>query len=106
MRILLTNEEALAVLYQCFTDGGLSEIGRSDIELDFNEIDYAKAKLQLLEINNKEFPCYEDVLIQIVRNGGALTFNDHNDDGKGHVITLPTLKHSLSREINGLNKES
>jgi hypothetical protein len=46
------------------------------LELTYKESDYDAAKLKV------ENPCYEDVLMQILRDGGKLKLVDHECDGE------------------------
>lgn len=58
---------------------GLSEIIYHGIDLDYNKEEYLFAKKQLS--NGDNFICYEDVLLQMLKNGNALLINDFEGDG-------------------------
>jgi hypothetical protein len=61
------------------------------LEYDANEYKEAKSKL--------ESPCYEDVLMQILRDGNKLYFTDYeNDDDSLNVeITLETVRERVNK---------
>lgn len=82
--IALTDEKAIEVFHNALCNG-LSYIGSYGLELDFEQEDYAYAKLDLQNKNKKESIsdtiCYEDVFIQMLRNGKSLTLKDVENDG-------------------------
>jgi len=73
MKVILTHEESenLFLVAMCNALGYMTGYG---LELEYNEEEYNKAR--------KEGLCYEDVLLEMLRNGGTLTFNDIECDGE------------------------
>ncbi len=105
MQLLLTNEEVLEIIYRAFCDGGISQLNCHGFSLDYNDIDYSEAKKKLND------PCYEDVLVQILRDGKTITFVDIEGDETNTLLTLETaLKHlslpnSIKTCVSILNEE-
>ena len=66
----------------------LEDVMRGDIdparvsELRFEDADYEKAKNTLKKKTPYETICYEDVLMQILREGGEVVLIDHEYDGE------------------------
>ena len=82
MKVTLTKKESEHLFYIALCNGGEYICGYG-IELDFKKSDYEKAKSKL------ESPCYEDVLMQILRDGGELKIVDYEYDGEyNKSITL------------------
>lgn len=94
MKLLLTDAEIEMLVYNCFVNDGLSEIGHSDIELVFIEEDYTTAKQTWIKNNNNSEPCYEDILVQLWTEG-KLHFYDHNEEKKVE-FTVSTVKQKLT----------
>lgn len=99
MKIILTDEDIIKLVYNAFVDGGLVEIGYSGVEIDFNDNDYAKAK-EVLKANpqNKDTICYEDVLKQLFKDG-KLQFKDIND-GKKYEFTIAVVRSNLETVLS------
>ena len=83
MKITLTPEESETYFHNALCNG-LSYVHGYGISLDYDEVEYRTAKLVL---NN---PCFEDVLMQILRDGGKLTMVDY--EGEGEMTRDITLK--------------
>ena len=76
MRIELTPQEAESYFYNALCNGlGYVESGYN-LELKFNAEHYKDAKKTLQEKTPNEQVCYEDVLMQILRQGNALSLAD------------------------------
>jgi hypothetical protein len=99
MKIILTDEDIVKLVYNAFVDGGLSELGHSDVEIKFTKSDYAKAK-DILKANpqNHDTICYEDVLVQLFKDG-KLQFKDHNDDKK-YEFTPAFVRSNLDEVVS------
>ena len=74
MKIELTNEESEEFFYNslCNSLGYMSGYG---LELEFDIIKYKEAQAKLTN------PCYEDVLMQLLRDGNELTLVDVEGEG-------------------------
>ena len=117
MEIKLTNQESEKLFHNSLCNG-LNEIGMYGIEVGYSDKDYKAAQKSLKDkIEKKDYPhemsvykdekptiCYEDVLMEILRNGKPLEVIDH-DNGEGtkkiflkdvyENISLTPAKHLL-----------
>ena len=74
MTITLTPKESEDYFYNALCNG-LGYVQGYGIGLDYDEIEFGTAKLALKD------PCFEDVLMQILRDGGRLTMVDYEGEG-------------------------
>ena len=82
MQIILTPQESEEYFYNALCNG-LSCMGGYGLEVDYNEKHYYQAKDKLTN------PCYEDVLMQILRDGNTIGVEDVECDGEySKQITL------------------
>ena len=81
MKIVFEKQEAENIFHSALCNG-LGYVGGYGLQLDFDDKDYEKAKKTLKKANPKETICYEDVLVQILREGGELTMIDIECDGE------------------------
>jgi hypothetical protein len=75
MKILLTPAESETFFYNSLCNG-LGYIQGYGLELSVNEKDYKAARKKL------DSPCFEDVLMQVLRDGKPLKMIDHGCDGE------------------------
>jgi hypothetical protein len=113
MEITLTHSESEGIFYHALCNAvGTGYMNGYGIELTTDEKQYDEARAQLLTSSEstKESVCYEDVLMQILRMGGALTFVDHEGDGEMnstikledvHRFVEDTDPHTLLNFISG-----
>lgn len=99
MKIILSDEDIIKLVYNAFCNGGLSEIQNSDVELRFFEGDYTKAK-DILKAQplSSDTICYEDVLVQLFKDG-KLIFVDHNDDKK-YEFTPALVRNNIDELVS------
>ena len=82
MKILLTPEESETFFYNSLCNG-LGYLGGYGLELTFADSHYKAARKKL------DSPCFEDVLMQILKDGKSLKIVDHECDGEyNRTITL------------------
>ena len=86
MTINLTPQESEQHFYDAVCNG-LGELSYYDLELDYDDDEYKAAKQSWINKHPNEQACYEDILMEMLRNGNTLWINDLNDDEK-HPITL------------------
>jgi len=100
-KIIFETEKALEILHSILCNGALSCFSNYGFSLDWLASDYDKSKKELKQ-KESEFGsvCYEDILVQIVRNGGELEFIDEEGEGDN------TKKLNLGILIEGLNNAS
>lgn len=94
MQILLTPQESEDFFHTALCNG-LSYISGYGLELTYNEDDYMKAKQSLKEQGTPS-NCYEDVLMQILRQGDTLTLADEEDGDYTQEITLDMVHTRVS----------
>lgn len=75
MQIQLTHQESEQIFHNALCNG-LGYMGGYGLELEYSDAQYSAAKAKL------QNPCYEDVLMQILRDGGSLTMIDVECDGE------------------------
>lgn len=90
MKIQLTNEEKQDYFHRALCNG-LSYIDGHGLELFYNKEDYAKAKSVL------SAPCYEDVLMQILRDGKQLMLRDHEGSEDDAYITMEQMYQNIEK---------
>ena len=73
MEIKLTPQESEMYFYDALCNG-LTQMKYYDLELTYEAVDYASAKATLTK--EASDVCYQDVLMQILRDGNSLTMVD------------------------------
>ena len=69
MQIQLTPQESETMFHNALCNG-LGYMSGYGLEFEYSDKQYSAAKTKL------QSPCFEDVLMQILRDGGSLTFVD------------------------------
>ena len=95
MKITLNQEELIEVIHNALCNG-LGWISGYGLELNISQEDYQKAKAN---IQTENTICYEDVLIQHLKDGNALEFYD-NEQEEDVSFTLESAKLSLEGNEN------
>jgi hypothetical protein len=85
MTINLTHQESEEIFFNALCNGAAFIEGYG-IEITTEEADYKEAKNKLKMQN--ELPCYEDVLMQVLRDGKCLYMVDHEEGIFNASITL------------------
>ena len=86
MKILLTPQESEQHFYDAMCNG-LNELGYYDLELDYDDNEYHETKHKLNAASPGILVCYEDVLMEMLREGKSLHIVDVNEDER-FPITL------------------
>ena len=81
MQIKLENHESEQMFHSALCNG-LGYRGGYGLEFEFKKEDYDSAGRNLREAAPDTAVCYEDVLMQILREGGELTMVDVECDGE------------------------
>ena len=90
MKITLTKQESEELFYNSICNGLDYMQSGYGLELDHSKSDYQKAK------SKSNLSCYEDVLMQILRDGGKLSLIDHEyDGGYNSSITLKDVHNKV-----------
>ena len=94
MKILLTQKEKKEYFLNALCNG-LDCMNSYGIIVDYNEIDYAKAKNRL----EKKFAstCFEDVLLEILVMGRNLLVFDEDDEDNTKIISLQSMYDRMPR---------
>jgi hypothetical protein len=89
MKIILTPQESEEYFYNALCNG-LGYVQGYGLDLRYDEQAYKDAKLKLQSLKPNETICYEDVLMQILRDGGKLNLFDEEEqlDNEDNYITL------------------
>ena len=96
MKIYLEKEECEGVFYDALCNG-LSYIAGYGLKLLFNDEQYDKAKQTLKTVTPAEGTiCYEDVLMEVLRQGGSLTLRDLEGAEPDATITLDEVHNRMS----------
>lgn len=93
MEIKLTKEESEEYFYNALCNG-LMYINQYGIEVIVDEKAYKKAK-DTLKKNNKEC-CYEDVLMEVLRQGDKLNFCE-TEEMKDNYVTLDLVHQRVEK---------
>tara|TARA_R110000868_G_scaffold103241_2_gene284377 strand:- start:10746 stop:11120 length:375 start_codon:yes stop_codon:yes gene_type:complete len=89
MKIILSHEESEKFFFDALCNG-LSELRGYGLQLTYRKKDYADAREKLTS------PCYEDVLMQILRDGNKLRLVDHENGFKPRILTLDDVHTKVS----------
>lgn len=92
MKITLEKKESEEIFFNALCNG-LGYVTGYGLELDYNTEEYAKAKEKLKADGSS--PCFEDVLMQILHDGGSLTLVDIECEGE--YTSTVTLKEVHER---------
>jgi hypothetical protein len=85
MKIILEKQEAESMFYNSLCNG-LNELSYYGLQLSFFDADYTKAAKKLKETAT-DTVCYEDVLMQILRDGKKLSVID-NENGGDYSVSI------------------
>lgn len=96
MKILLEKQEAEEIFFNALCNGLGYMCSGYDLELDFVEADYKAAAAKLKEAGAS--PCFEDVLMQILKDGGSLNLIDIGCEGEySSAITLSDVHERVAK---------
>ena len=99
MEIKLSKAESEEYFYNALCNAlGSGYMRGYGLVLEVDQIEYSAAKdaLKLFELTST--PCYEDVLMQVLRDGGTLTFIDEEDEDNSYPpITLTEVHERVSK---------
>ena len=103
MKITLTPSESEEFFHTALCNG-LGYLGQYGIELDYNEDEYKSSRATI----GPNAPCFEDVLLQMLRDGYKLKFIDHENGMDETDITLHDIheKVQLTESRHLLNMEN
>ncbi len=95
MKLILEKNEAEEIFFNAMCNG-LGYVTGYDLELDFDESEYNAAATKLKEAGGS--PCFEDVLMQVLRDGGSITLEDIGCEGEyTSSITLADVHERVAK---------
>ncbi len=96
MQIILTPQESEEFFHTslCNSLGYLTDYG---IYLKYKKESYKEAKEQLQEKNPDTMVCYEDVIMQILKNGKKIFFIDEEDEDNTKSVTLKDVHEKVQK---------
>jgi len=97
MKIILDNEESESMFYNALCNG-LNDFSSHGLRLSYIAEEYQAAKdIFKSQLNKDVDVCYEDVLMQILRNGDSLKVIDIEGDGDQDAeITMKEVHERMS----------
>ncbi len=106
MKIELTKEESENYFHNALCNS-LGYMSGHGLRLDYDDAAYATAKANMED----KTPCFEDVLMQILKDGGTLTMTDIEGEGdQTSTITLndvhEKVKMTDSRHLIDMHEET
>jgi hypothetical protein len=81
MKIILTHEESEKYFHNALCNG-YDYITSYGIDVDYDDAAYKAARAKL------DSPCFEDVLLQLLKDGGSLTITDSEGGVDTVIITI------------------
>ena len=96
MQIILTPEESELYFYNALCNG-LGYISNYGLDLEYDKQHYALAKKKLQESKPNEVICYEDTLMQILRDGNKIWFVDTESDNEEYIVTLELIHERVNK---------
>lgn len=98
MKVILEPQESEEIFYNILCNavstGYMSGYG---LGLEYKNADYKEAKNSLVA-EGKEDICFEDVLMQILKRGGQLVFEDSECDGEyTRTVTLADIHEKVQK---------
>lgn len=94
MKIVLEQSESEEIFFNAMCNG-LGELSYYDLELDYDSDEYKAAKQKLNEAQPGIKQCWEDVLMEMLRNGKSLWIVDNNDEER-HPITMDLIHERVA----------
>lgn len=95
MKIILEKQESEEIFFNAMCNG-LGYVTGYGLELDYKEKEYDAAAAAIKA--RGESPCFEDVLLEILKRGGSLTLVDRECDGEyTSTITLKDVHERVAQ---------
>jgi hypothetical protein len=97
MKILLTPTEAENLFYDALCNALNYMESGYDLELVYSDTDYNTAKSNFKAQNGDDVAiCYEDILMQILKDGNRLKIVDHGGDSYTRSITIEDVHKNVA----------
>jgi hypothetical protein len=103
----LSKSQAEDVFFNCLCD---NDIFIHSLQWMYSKKSYEVSKQKLMEMYKGSTPCYEDVLMQILKDGGKLGIIDLESDCEVYHVTLADIHEKINecpidQLMNVLNEE-
>lgn len=103
MTIQLTPQESETHFHNALCNG-LGQVRAYGLELEYDDNHYKEARTKL------DSPCFEDVLMQILKDGHSLTLVDEEGDEEDAIVTLKDVHERVSKTpirhlVNAIEEE-
>jgi hypothetical protein len=102
MKIILTPQESEEYFFNALCNGLGYVCSGYDLELKYSKNNYKSAVASLEALKPDEVISYEDVLMQILRLGGALNLYDHNDELDNVIVLEDVHERVATTQLNHL----
>jgi hypothetical protein len=90
MTVQLTPQESETHFHNALCNG-LGQVRAYGLELEYDSDHYKEARTKL------DSPCFEDVLMQILKDGHSLTLVDEEGDEEDAIVTLKEVHERVSK---------
>jgi hypothetical protein len=90
MTVQLTPQESETHFHNALCNG-LGQVRAYGLELEYDSDHYKEARTKL------DNPCFEDVLMQILKDGHSLTLVDEEGDEEDTIVTLKEVHERVSK---------
>jgi hypothetical protein len=90
MTVQLTPQESETHFHNALCNG-LGQVRAYGLELEYDSDHYKEARTKL------DNPCFEDVLMQILKDGHSLTLVDEEGDEEDAIVTLKEVHERVSK---------
>ena len=90
MTVQLTPQESETHFHNALCNG-LGTVRAYGLELEYDSEHYKEARTKL------DSPCFEDVLMQILKDGHSLTLVDEEGDEEDAIVTLKEVHERVSK---------
>jgi hypothetical protein len=94
MEIKLNQAETEEVFFNCLCNNDLYIY---DLEIVTNTKSYNDARDNWIKLNDRQFPCIEDVWMQILKDGGKIGLKDWSGCEPLAKVTLEELQERMSK---------
>jgi hypothetical protein len=84
MKIELTHEESETYFHNALCNG-LNYIAGYGLEIEYTGAELKQAQTNYASAHPNELACYEDILMQILRDGNTLKLTDNEDEDEDNV---------------------
>lgn len=96
MKIELTHEESETYFHNALCNG-LAYIAGYNLEIEYTGAELKQARANYAAAHPNELACYEDILMQILRDGNTLKLIDNEDEDNVKEIKLSDVHERVAQ---------